>query len=178
VGIAVTGLKNSQITNNIVFDAGERQFGSEGIDEIVLKKVASGPGQHADLLVCSAGGVPPTVVCRNNYHPDGTPLVPRDNQFKIIESGLLDLPLEAGRGVTFTPVGGKVRIDAAGGEAAPAAPEFAGLRLAHAVDAAGPGKDKHFAGAPGDYALSGEFLYIYAGDGKTHLWKRIPLADY
>jgi hypothetical protein len=105
-------MKNSQITNNIVFDAGDRQFGSEGIDELVLKKVASAPGQHVDLLVCSVKGITPTVVCRNNYHPDGSPLLPRDNRFKIIENGLLDLPLMAGGGVTFTAVGGKIRIDA------------------------------------------------------------------
>ena len=149
VGIATTGLKNSQITNNVVFDSGERQFGSEGIDEIVLKKVAPAPGQHADLLVCPAGGVSPTVVCRNNYHPDGTPLLPRDNQFKLIPGGLPD-----------------------------AAPDVAGLRLSNAVDAAGPAGDAHSAGKPGDYAVQADYLYLYIGDGKTHQWKRIKLADY
>jgi hypothetical protein len=111
IGIAVSAMQNSQIINNIVFDAGPLSAGSEGIDEILDEKVPPGPDQHADLLVCPVKGYIPTVICRNNYHPDGTPLVPRDGTFKIIESGLLDLPFEAGRNVTLTPTNGRIRID-------------------------------------------------------------------
>ena len=84
------GLKNSWITNNIIFDS----------------------GNHADLIISSPKGFTSTVICRDNYHPDGTRLLPRDNQLKIIDSGRIDLPLEAGRNVTLPPAGGKIRIDA------------------------------------------------------------------
>ena len=129
-------------------------------------------GNHADLVIGSPAGFTSTVVCRDNYHPDGTRLLPRDRDLKIIQSGLIDLPLEAGRNVTLTPANGRLRIDAG------TAVEFGGLRLAHAVDPSGPARDHHFAGKPGDYAVQADFLYIYAGDGKTHRWKRVMMSDY
>ena len=67
-GISVSGVKNSWITNNIVFDS----------------------GKHADLVVTSPKGFTSTVICRDNYHPDGTRLLPRDDQLQLIPGGLSD----------------------------------------------------------------------------------------
>ena len=149
-GISVWGVKNAQITDNVIFDS----------------------GNHSDLVIGSPKDFTSTAVCRDNYHPDGTRLLPRDGQLKIIPSGLMDLPLEAGRNVTLTPANGRLRIDAG------TTVGFGGLRLAHAVDASGPARDHHFTGKPGDYAVQADFLYIYAGDGKTHRWKRVAMSDY
>jgi hypothetical protein len=64
-------------------------------------------------------------------------------------------------------------------EGFPAAPaEFNGRKLSHAVDGSGPARDHHFAGKPGDYAVEGDYLYIYTGDGAQHQWKRIGMVDY
>jgi len=46
------GTQGGMIVNNMVFDAGPLPEGSEGINEIVDEKVPTGPGQHADLLIC------------------------------------------------------------------------------------------------------------------------------
>ena len=54
VGISVQGLKNAQITDNVIVNS----------------------GNHADLVITSPKGFVSTVICRDNYHPDGTPLVP------------------------------------------------------------------------------------------------------
>jgi hypothetical protein len=150
VGIVVDGLKNSWITNNIVFDSGARDNGTEGFDNLT-GKVKPDTGQHADLVISSPKGFTSTVICRDNYHPDGTRLMPRSNDLKLIPGGLSDRD----SGV-----------------------QFAGLRLTHAVDPAGPAKDKNFDGAPGDYAAAADFLYIYTGDGTKHQWKRIAMGDY
>ena len=155
-GISVRGLEHSQITGNLVVDS----------------------GNHVDLIVGSPKGFAATVICRDNYHPDGTPLVPRDGDLKIIPGGLLDLPLCAGRNITLTPANGKIRIDAnvtgpmAGGAAYDIQP------MAHQVEPKGPAGNSHYPGKPGDYALQGQYLYIYTGDGSTHQWKRAPLFDY
>ena len=77
-----------------MFDAGERQ-GSAGIDDITGKPAKPAPGQHADLLVTSPKGFTSTVICRGNFHPDNTPLLPRDNQLKVIPGGLVDGPTTA-----------------------------------------------------------------------------------
>jgi hypothetical protein len=167
IGIAVSALQNSQIINNIVFDGGPLSAGSEGIDEILDEKVPPGPDQHADLLVCAVKGFIPTVICRDNYHSDGTPLLPRDGTFKIIDSGLLDLPFEAGRNVTLTPTNGRVRIDVS--EDPP---------VARSVDPAGPAGNRQYPGKPGDCTVQGGFLFVYTGDGTTHHWKRCSLLDY
>ena len=126
-GISVSGVKNSWITNNIIFHS----------------------GNNYDLVISEPKGVTSSVICRDNYHPDGTRLVPKDGQLKPIPGGLSDRSAE-----------------------------FAGMRLTHAVDPAGPAKDKNFAGAPGDYAAAADFLYIYTGDGTKHQWKRIAMGDY
>ena len=89
VGIVADGLKNSWITNNIVFDSGARDNGSEGFDDLT-GKVNPDTGQHADLVVSSPKGFTSTVICRDNYHPDGTRLLPRGNDMKIIPGGLSD----------------------------------------------------------------------------------------
>ncbi len=128
-GIWVDGMKHCWITDNIVFDS----------------------GSHCDLVVSSPKGFTSSVICRDNYHPDGTRLLPRDLQGKLIPGGLADRDT----GV-----------------------EFAGLRLTHAVDPAGPAGDRHFAGKPGDYAVRADCIYVYTGDGKTHQWKVVKLADY
>jgi hypothetical protein len=167
IGIAVAAMQNSQIINNIVFDAGPLSAGSEGIDEILDEKVPPGPDQRADLLVCAVKGYTPTVICRDNYHPDGTPLLPRDGTFKIIENGLMDLPLEAGRNVTLTPTNGRIRIDVS--EMPP---------VAHAAAPADLVKNRHAPGKPGDTFVQGGFLFIYTGDGAAHQWKRCALLDY
>ena len=65
-GISVYGMKNSWITNNIVFDS----------------------GNHADVVVNGPKGSTPSVICRDNYHPDGTVLSPRDGELKLIPGGL------------------------------------------------------------------------------------------
>ena len=59
-GISVHGLKNAQITDNVIFDS----------------------GNHADLIITSPKGFVSTVICRDNYHPDGTPLAPRDGSLE------------------------------------------------------------------------------------------------
>jgi hypothetical protein len=149
-------MQNAQITDNVVFDA----------------------GNHADLIINSPKGFTSTVICRDNYHPDGTPLLPRDGASKIIPGGLLDLPLCAGRNITLTPANGKIRIDAnvtgltAGGAA------HGSQRMSHQVEPGGPAGNSRYPGKPGDYALQGQYLYIYTGDGSTHQWKRTPLLDY
>jgi hypothetical protein len=143
-GISVT-LKNSQIADNIIVDS----------------------GHQAALRIGTPAESATSVICRDNYTPDGKRLLPRDWRGKVIESGFSKLPLEAGRNVRISPVGGKMRIDAG-----------AGLGLTHAVNPAGPAKDRHFAGAPGDYAATADFLHIYRGDGKSHVWKRVPIQDY
>lgn len=169
VGIAVRDLRNGQIIDNVIVDSGERKQGSKWIDEIIPEIVPPGPGQHAEILVCSTAGRKPVVICRNNYHPDGTPVVPRDEQFRIFPDGLTDLPFSAGRNITFTPDGGRVRIDAAAASAGP---------LSRRADAAKPEGDARSPGQPGDYAVGEKYLYIYTGDGEVHQWKRAPLADY
>jgi hypothetical protein len=65
-GISVYGMKNSWITNNIVFDS----------------------GNHADVVVNGPKGSTPSAICRDNYHPDGTVLSPRDGELKLIPGGL------------------------------------------------------------------------------------------
>jgi hypothetical protein len=157
-GISVWDMKESQIVGNVIADPVKLN----GNRQLALIVGSSSPGASS-------------VICRDNYHSDGIPLVPVDEKVKPIESGLLDLPVTAGKGVALTPEAGKVRIDMSG---TPTPAQFAGLRLTHAVDPAGPAKDKTFAGAPGDYAASGEFLYIYIGDGTKHQWKRIAMGDY
>jgi hypothetical protein len=124
-GISVSGMKHSWITNNIVFDA----------------------GNHAALIVSSPKGFTSTVICRDNYHPDGTRLAPRDGTLKLIPGGLLDLPAAAGQ-------------------------------LGHQVEPAGPAANSRYPGKPGDYAVQGQFLYLYTGDGTSHRWKRAMLFDY
>ena len=168
---AVSGLKHSQITNNVIFDAGARDNGAQGFENLT-GKVKPEPGQHADLVVSSPKGVTSTVICRDNRHPDGTRLSPRDNTLQIIEGGLMDLPLEAGRNVTLTPDGGKIRIDVAAGA------KTEGMGLTHCVDPADPAKDSRFAGRPGDYAVGSGYMYVYTGDGKAHRWRRMSLDDY
>ena len=150
-GISVCGLRRSQIVDNMVADS----------------------GNHADLVVTSPKGFTSTIVCRDNYHPDGTPLLPRDGKREIIPSGLLDLPLDAGKGITLTPANGRVRIDLdinAHGVGA--------NRMSRQVDATGPAHDHLFPGKPGDYAMQGDNLYLYMGDGTAHLWKRLLMGDY
>ena len=155
-GISVHGLKNAQITDNIIVDS----------------------GNHSALIVSSPKGFISTVMCRDNYHPDGTPLVPRDGDRKIIPGGLLDLPLCAGRNITLTPANGKIRIDAnvtgpmTGGAA------YESQRMARQVEPKGPAGNSHYPGKPGDYAVQGQYLYIYTGDGSAHQWKRASLLDY
>lgn len=156
-GISVWDVKESQIVGNVIADPVKLN----GNRQLALIVGSSSPGASS-------------VICRDNYHSDGTPLVPVDEKIRPIESGLLDLPLMAGKGVALAPEAGKMRIDVG----APPPAQFAGLRLTHAVDPAGPAKDKNFAGAPGDYAASGDFLYIYTGDGTKHQWKRIGMGDY
>jgi len=46
------------------------------------------------------------------------------------------------------------------------------------VDATGPAHDHLFPGKPGDYAMQGDNLYLYMGDGTAHLWKRLLMGDY
>jgi hypothetical protein len=122
-GICLVGAENSQIANNVVFDA----------------------GNNGGLIVASTPKVRSSVICRDNYNIDNTPALPRDEKGKLLaEAGI----------------------------------EFAGARLAHAVDGAGPARDHSFAGRPGDYAIQGDCLYIYTGDGTKHVWKRTTLADY
>ena len=65
-GIGVYGMKNSWITNNVIFDS----------------------GNHADVIVNGPKGSTPSVICRDNYHPDGTLLLPRDGELKLIPGGL------------------------------------------------------------------------------------------
>ena len=155
-GITVGGMKNSQIFDNVVFDS----------------------GNHADLIVSSPKGFVSTVICRDNDHPDGTRLVPRDGALKIIPDGLLDLPLCAGRNITLTPANGKIRIDAnmTGATTGGAARES--QRLARQAEAKGPAGSSRCPGKPGDYAVQGQYLYIYTGDGSAHQWKRAALLDY
>ena len=155
-GISVYGMKNTQITDNVIFDS----------------------GNHADLIVNSPKGFTSTVICRDNYHPDGTPRVPRDGNLKIIPGGLLDLPLCAGRNITLTPINGKIRIDANVTGPATGRAVHDSQRMAHQVEPKGPAGNSHYPGKPGDYALQGKYLYIYTGDGSTHQWKRAPLLDY
>jgi hypothetical protein len=50
--------------------------------------------------------------------------------------------------------------------------------MAHQVEPKGPAGNSHYSGKPGDYALQGQYLYIYTGDGSAHQWKRVPLLDY
>ena len=145
VGISVSGLQHSQITGNLVVDS----------------------GNHADLIVSSPKGFTSTVVCRDNYHLDGTPLLPRDGSMKIVENGLLELPLDAGRNITLTPTNGRVRIDAGGVQP-----------MVRPVDPAGPAGNRQHPGKPGDYAVQGDYLYLYTGDGSAHQWKRTQLLDY
>ncbi len=68
-GIAAWGLKNGWVTNNIIFDS----------------------GNHADLVIGSPKGFTSSVICRTNYHPDGTRLEPRDGELKLIPGGLADV---------------------------------------------------------------------------------------
>ena len=144
-GISVWAMKDSQITGNVIVDS----------------------GNHAELSIGAPEGSTSTVICRDNYHPDGTRLLPRDNRLKIIESGLLDLPLEAGQNVTLTPTNGRIRI-AVSGVPPPARP----------VDPAGPAGNSRHPGKPGDDAVQDGYLYIYTGDGTAHQWKRCLLLDY
>jgi len=144
-GISVWAMKDSQITGNVIVDS----------------------GHQAELRIGAPEGATSSVICRDNYHPDGTLLLPRDGRGKVIEGGLLDLPFEAGQNVTLTPTNGRIRIAVSG------IPP-----LARPVDPAGPAGNRQYPGKPGDYALQGGFLYIYAGDGATNTWKRCPLLDY
>jgi len=150
-GINVWTMTDSHITGNVIVDSGIQDA----------------------LRIAGPEGFTSSVICRDNYHPDGTLLLPRDGQGKVIEGGLLDLPLEAGKNVSLTPSGGKMRIDVG-----PVPAQGAGLLLTRVVDPAGPAGDQHFAGAPGDYAAAADFLYMYTGDGETHQWKRIAIQDY
>ena len=120
-GISVWGLNGAQITDNVIFDA----------------------GNHAALVVGSPKGFVSTVLCRDNYHPDGTPLLPRDSALKLIPGGLSDRQ-----------------------------------QVAQQVDPNGPAGNNRYPGKPGDYAVQGQYLYIYTGDGSTHHWKRALLFDY
>jgi hypothetical protein len=61
-GIALAGVKNCWVTNNMVFDS----------------------GNHADLIVAPVRGFASSVICRDNYHPDGTRLSPRDEKRNLI----------------------------------------------------------------------------------------------
>ena len=61
-GISLYGAKNCWVTNNIVFDS----------------------GNHADLIVGPVRGYASSVICRDNYHPDGTRLLPRDEKHNLI----------------------------------------------------------------------------------------------
>jgi hypothetical protein len=65
-GIGLYGVKNCWVTNNVVFDS----------------------GNHADLIVGAVKGFASSVICRDNYHPDGTRLFPRDEQHNLIPGGL------------------------------------------------------------------------------------------
>jgi hypothetical protein len=92
LGIAVDGLRHSWITNNIVFDAGARTNGAHGFEDLT-GKIRPDTDQHADLVVSSPKGFTSSVICRDNYHPDGTRLLPRGNDLKLIPGGLSDLPV-------------------------------------------------------------------------------------
>ena len=113
-------------------------------------------GNHCGLVVASTKKVKSTVLCRDNYNIDNTPALPRDDKGNIVSDAI------APPATTTSPAG----------------PEVGGVRLSHSVDVAGPSHDHHFAGKPGDYAMSGDFLYIYIGDGTKHQWKRIAMGDY
>jgi hypothetical protein len=84
-GINVSGVKNCWITNNIVFDS----------------------GKHTDMVVSSPKGFTSTVICRDNYHPDGTRLSPRDGQLNLIPGGLSDRGPNAKVNSLATPLASK-----------------------------------------------------------------------
>ncbi|MCY3019576.1 MAG: hypothetical protein NTW87_11180 [Planctomycetota bacterium] len=154
-GILLQNLQHSLVTNNIVVDS----------------------GNHRDLLIVSTKGFSSSVICRDNYHPDLTPLMPRDGKLNIIPNGLLDLPLEAGRGIALMPNNGKIRIEATG-IGAGATGEASAPTIARQVSPVGPAANHNSPGKPGDYALHSGYLYLYTGDGTAHEWKRIQLVDY
>jgi len=154
-GILLQNLQHSLVTNNIVVDS----------------------GNHRDLLIISTKGFSSSVTCRDNYHPDLTALMPRDGKLNIIPSGLLDLPLEAGKGIALMPNNGKIRIEATG-IGAGATGEANAPPIARQVSPVGPAANHNAPGKPGDYALQSGYLYLYTGDGTAHEWKRIQRVDY
>jgi hypothetical protein len=69
-GIRICGAENSQIFDNVVFDA----------------------GNHGGLVVASTGKVKSSVICRDNYNGDNTPAPPRDDKGKLLAGCLPDTP--------------------------------------------------------------------------------------
>ena len=157
-------LKNIVISGNVIrpySSDGKNRIPSTGIclrgaeNSQIFDNVVFDGGNQCGLVVASTKKVKSTVLCRGNYNIDNTPALPRDDKGNLVAEPIVPV-------VTTAPVG----------------PEVGGVRLTHPVDAAGPSHDHHFAGKPGDYAASTEFLYFYIGDGTKHQWKRIAMGDY
>ena len=149
-GQELHSLKNIVISGNVIrpySSDGKNRITSTGIclrgaeNSQIFNNVVFDSGNHCGLMVVSTKKVKATVLCRNNFNIDNTPALPRDDKGDVV--------------VAIAPAA----------TTAPAGPEVGGLRLSHPVDAAGPSRDHHFAGKPGDYAAGGDFLYIYTGDG-------------
>jgi len=152
-------LKNFLIDRNVIrpySSDGKARIPSTGIrvrgleNSQVVDNVVFDSGNRRGLVIASPKDFASSVICRDNYNSDNTPALPRDDK------------------------GNLAAIAAAG----PSPVEFGGRKLSRAVDGAGPAKDHRFPGKPGDYALEGDYLYIYTGDGTKHQWKRVGLADY
>jgi hypothetical protein len=158
-------LKNIVISGNVIrpySSGGKNRIPSTGIclrgaeNSQIFNNVVFDGGNHCGLIVASTLKVKSTVLCRDNYNIDNTPALPRDDKGNLVADAIAPPAITT----------------------ALAEPEVGGVRLSHPVDAAGPSRDHHFAGKPGDYATSGDFLFIYTGDGTKHLWKRIAMGDY